>query len=52
MSATLIKNARVFDGTSADCPEGMQVLVENGIIQDVSATPISTDGRSDRCSVG
>jgi imidazolonepropionase-like amidohydrolase len=32
----LFQNARVFDGTNADCPENMQVFVENGIIREVS----------------
>ena len=27
MSAILLRNARVFDGRDADCPEGMEVLV-------------------------
>jgi len=46
MARKLFKNARVFDGESADCAEGMQVLVENGQIADVSAKPIKADGAS------
>jgi len=33
-------NARVFDGYSADCQEGMQVLVEDDLIREISAKPI------------
>ena len=40
MSTLLFKNARVFDGHSADCPKGMSVLVEGGLIREVSAKPI------------
>jgi imidazolonepropionase-like amidohydrolase len=36
----LFKNARIFDGVNPDCPEGMQVLVEAGIIREVSEKPI------------
>ncbi|WP_129778321.1 metal-dependent hydrolase family protein [Peristeroidobacter soli] len=42
MSGILFKNARVFDGTSEDCQEGMQVLVEGDRIREVSATPIKS----------
>jgi len=37
----LFKNARIFDGTNADCPEGMELLVADGLIQEVSARPIT-----------
>ena len=40
MQRTLLINARVFDGYSADCAEGMQVLVEDDLIREISATPI------------
>jgi len=40
MQALLLKNAKVFDGTNGDCPEGMQVLVESGVIREVSDRPI------------
>jgi imidazolonepropionase-like amidohydrolase len=36
----LLTNARVFDGTHADCPDGMQVLIENGLIREISDQPI------------
>jgi imidazolonepropionase-like amidohydrolase len=38
----LLENARVFDGVSGDCPQGMQVLIEGGMIREVSSTPIKT----------
>jgi imidazolonepropionase-like amidohydrolase len=41
MTPLLFRNARIFDGTSADCPEGMELLVANGLIQEVSARPIT-----------
>ena len=40
MAPLLFKNARIFDGVSADCPEGTHVLVADGLIQEVSAKPI------------
>jgi len=33
-------NARVFDGKSGDCPEGMSVLVEDERIREVSAKKV------------
>ena len=45
MRAPLIfRNARVFDGASADCPKGMSVLVADGLIREVSAKPIKARG--------
>jgi imidazolonepropionase-like amidohydrolase len=41
MTSLLFKNARIFDGTSADCLEGMELLVADGLIQEVSAQPIT-----------
>jgi len=41
MSCILLHNARVFDGTNEDCPEGMQVLIEAGVIREVSDRPIT-----------
>ena len=40
MPATLFTNARVFDGVHAEWPDGMQVLVEDGVIREVSDKPI------------
>ena len=44
MTQLLFTNARVFDGQGADCPEGMSVLVADGLIQEVSAKPIRATG--------
>ncbi len=41
MTQLLFKNARVFDGASADCAEGMSLLVADGRIQEVSGGSIS-----------
>ena len=43
MTPLLFKNARIFDGTNADCPEGMHLLAVDGLIQEVSARPIKSD---------
>src|ERR1700683_1287159 len=42
ISSILLKNARVFDGTNADCPEGMQVFVESGVIREISENAINS----------
>jgi imidazolonepropionase-like amidohydrolase len=44
VTAYVLKNARIFDGLSGDCPESMQVLIEDGVIREVSDKPISTSG--------
>ena len=45
MRQLLFRNARVFDGTNADCAEGMSVRVADGLIQEVEAGPLkSGDG--------
>jgi imidazolonepropionase-like amidohydrolase len=44
MAQTLFRNARLFDGFNSDCPEGMQVLVENGVIREISDRPIACAG--------
>jgi imidazolonepropionase-like amidohydrolase len=41
MTSLVFKNARLFDGASADCREGMSVLVADGLIQEVSPKPIA-----------
>ncbi len=43
MSTLLFTNARVFDGTNAECAEGMNVLVADGVIQELSTQPIASD---------
>lgn len=40
MTQLLFRNARVFDGHSADCAEGMNVLVADGLIRECSSQPI------------
>lgn len=40
----VLENARIFDGVSADCAEGMSVLIEGGIIREVSDHSIRADG--------
>jgi imidazolonepropionase-like amidohydrolase len=37
----LFRNARVFDGTHEECAQGMEVLVEGGLIREVSDKPIA-----------
>ena len=44
MSATLFRGARVFDGESAELREGLDVLVEDGRIKEVSDRPIAAGG--------
>jgi imidazolonepropionase-like amidohydrolase len=41
MTPLLLKNARIFDGTNADCSEGMYLRIVDGLIQEVSAKPIT-----------
>jgi imidazolonepropionase-like amidohydrolase len=43
MSATrlLLRNARVFDGVSADCAEGVSVLVADGLIREIGTSTIA-----------
>lgn len=40
MSLLILENARIFDGASGDCPEGMSVAIEGGLIREVSNRPI------------
>ena len=44
MSPLLLKNARIFDGTNAECAEGMYVRVSGGLIQEVSPQPVTDKG--------
>ncbi len=41
MSQLLFTHARVFDGTSPDCAEGMNVLVADGRIQEISSGAVA-----------
>ncbi len=40
----LFTNVRVFDGRRADCDEGMSVLVEDGLIRELSPRPMAAGG--------
>ena len=44
MSMIELRNARLFDGVSDKCPEGMSVLVEDGTIREVTDKPIKSSG--------
>jgi len=41
MSTLVFKNARIFDGTNAECAEGMYLRVSDGLIQEASPRPIT-----------
>jgi imidazolonepropionase-like amidohydrolase len=42
VNSVLLRNARVFDGYSEECPERMHVLIEGGAIREVSSMPIKS----------
>jgi len=44
MTALLFTNARVFDGVSGDCAEGMNVLVADGLIREMGTLSIDAPG--------
>ena len=44
MTSLLFENARIFDGVNAECPTGMHMRVADGLIQEVSATPLAAPG--------
>jgi len=44
MTQILLENARIFDGFSAECAEGMAVLIEGDRIVEVSDRPIAAPG--------
>jgi imidazolonepropionase-like amidohydrolase len=44
MTPLLFTNAHIFDGTHAECPEGMWLLVADGVIREVSERPIEAEG--------
>jgi imidazolonepropionase-like amidohydrolase len=39
-TSLLFKNARVFDGASADCADGQWLRVADGVIQEISSQPL------------
>ena len=41
MTSLLFRNARIFDGSSPDCAEGMHLRVADGLIQEVSSKRIT-----------
>lgn len=41
MASLVFKNARIFDGTNADCAEGMHLRIADGLIQEVSPKPLA-----------
>jgi imidazolonepropionase-like amidohydrolase len=43
MTQVVLENARIFDGIHGECPQGMQVLVEDGLIREVSGGSLRTD---------
>ncbi|HEY8050546.1 MAG TPA: amidohydrolase family protein [Ramlibacter sp.] len=44
MTTLILSNARIFDGESADCAEGMNVLVADGVIQEIASKPLAANG--------
>jgi hypothetical protein len=40
MASILLSNARLFNGVNNECPEGMQVLVDDDVIGEVSDRPM------------
>jgi imidazolonepropionase-like amidohydrolase len=44
MTRVLFRNCRVFDGVSAELPDGIDVLVEHGRIAEISERPIRAPG--------
>ena len=49
---TIIENARLFDGVSPECPDGMSVLVEGSRIREVSEGTIKNNGNVRRIDAG
>src|SRR5438309_1381201 len=41
MTPLLFRNARIFDGTNAECAEGMYLRVSDGLIREVSPKPMT-----------
>ena len=41
MNPLVFKNARIFDGTNAECAEGLFLRVSEGLIQEVSPHPVT-----------
>ena len=45
MGSLLFRNARLFDGHAAECPDGISVLVADGLVQEVSDKAIKAGCR-------
>ncbi|MBM7517098.1 metal-dependent hydrolase family protein [Nocardioides nitrophenolicus] len=43
MTQIILENARIFDGSSGECPEGMSVLIADGTIREISDRPLHSD---------
>lgn len=48
----ILENARIFDGISADCAEGMSVVVEDGTIREVSDKTVEGAAEAQRIDLG
>jgi imidazolonepropionase-like amidohydrolase len=44
MSQVIFRNARIFDGFSGDCAEGMSVWVADGLIREISVGALTGSG--------
>ena len=45
MTTVLLKNARIFDGHSEECPQGQQILIEGGQIREIGDALTARDAR-------
>jgi imidazolonepropionase-like amidohydrolase len=52
MHSLLLTHARVFDGTNAECAEGLWVRVADGRVQEVSAQPLTAPPDTQVIDVG
>jgi imidazolonepropionase-like amidohydrolase len=43
MTTTIFKNARIFDGLHEECPENQQILIEGGMIREISDKALTID---------
>ena len=48
----VFRNARIFDGHSADCPEGMWVIAADGVIQEISSRSLKAPRGARTIDVG
>jgi imidazolonepropionase-like amidohydrolase len=52
MASLLFKNARIFDGHSAVCADGMWIRIADGLIQEISSQPIACPDGTRAIDVG